>query len=137
MTQYKTTWLSRLRKPKAHNPSLFRHPSEAWAADWLQQQGLILLSHNYQSRFGEIDLIMQEQQIIVFVEVRYRDNGQHGFAAETINQRKQQKLLKTARHYLQHHHKNDVACRIDVLSIDQKADGQPHYAWHRNAFGEN
>ena len=96
-----------------------------------------LIEHNYQIRGGEIDLIMQDEKNLVFVEVRYRQHSQHGLAAETINRRKQHKLLRAARHNLQQTGTIDRACRFDVISLDQLQDGSVSYQWYRNAFGES
>jgi putative endonuclease len=128
-------WLNQL-KPRTISQPLFRHPSEEWAANWLQERGLILLAWNFQVRGGEIDLVMQDKQVLVFVEVRYRQNRQYGSAAETIDSRKQQKLLKTAQYYLQQTGKTHSQCRFDVVSIDHEKDNSLTWQWHQNAFNE-
>ena len=102
--------------------------SERLAADYLQQQGLILLSSNYSCRFGEIDLVMREGKTLVFVEVRQRSTNQFGGAAMSITHAKQKKISLTAQSYLQKH--GDSACRFDVVLID----GKRHIEWVRNAF---
>ena len=92
--------------------------AEAFAKQYLQQQGLKLLEENYRCRFGEIDLIMQDKSTTVFVEVRYRKSQRFGSGAETVDYQKQRKLIATASHYLQAH-ANAVnrACRFDVISL--------------------
>src|SRR3990172_585823 len=67
----------------------------------LQQAGLALTTRNYRSPFGEIDLVMQERDTLVFVEVRYRSSDVFGTPAETVDARKQARLRATAEHYLQ------------------------------------
>ncbi|MEN9848598.1 MAG: hypothetical protein RL368_1338 [Pseudomonadota bacterium] len=89
---------------------------EAFACAYLEQQGLQLINRNYHSRYGEIDLIMQQQQILVFVEVRYRRSASHGSSAESVNFRKQQKIILTAQEYLQNLSEIPI-CRFDVLAI--------------------
>ena len=96
---------------------------ELKAQYYLQRQGLIYLSKHYTCRFGEIDLIMKDQQCLVFIEVRSRNNPNFGSAIDSINLTKQKKLIKTALHYLQHHHLLDHQdARIDVIgqNYDQK-----------------
>jgi putative endonuclease len=75
--------------------------AEAIAAAYLKAQGLRELKRNYRCPAGEIDIIMQHQTTLVFVEVRYRANDRYGHALETIIPRKQRRLLKAAWHYLQ------------------------------------
>lgn len=89
---------------------------ENFACAYLTQQGLQLISRNYHSRYGEIDLIMQQQQILVFVEVRYRRSASHGSSAESVNLRKQQKIILAAQEYLQTLSEIPM-CRFDVLAI--------------------
>jgi putative endonuclease len=97
-----------------------RQQRGAWGEDfacaYLEQQGLQLISRNYHSRYGEIDLIMQHQQILIFVEVRYRRSASHGSSAESVNSRKQQKIILTAQEYLQSLSEIPI-CRFDVLAI--------------------
>ena len=104
--------------------------AEKRAADFLQQQGLTLLITNYRCRLGEIDLIMQDGQELVFVEVRLRRHAAFGGAGESITRHKQQKLTRAATHYLAEH--GSPACRFDaVLLADTVGD---KFEWIRNAF---
>ena len=80
-------------KLHAHNAGL---AAEKSAATFLIQHGLKLLHSNYHCVHGEIDLIMQEGKILVFVEVRLRSNPRFGSAAASITPQKQQKLIRTA-----------------------------------------
>ncbi|UTW49232.1 YraN family protein [Bacterioplanoides sp. SCSIO 12839] len=119
----------------ARNPQQKRHYGEdieQLAQQWLIQQGLQPLESNYGIKAGEIDLIMQHDQVLVFIEVRYRADNQHGSGAETITYQKQRKLRKTAEHYLQKNFGNTPPdCRFDVIS----ATGKPVvFEWIQNAF---
>lgn len=108
------------------------HEAEQLAASFLQRQGLTLLEQNYRCRFGEIDLIMQDQQAIVFVEVKMRASESFGGAAASISASKQKKLLHTARHYLSQL-STEPPCRFDALLIT----GENHQIdWIKDAFGE-
>lgn len=112
--------------------------AETLAARHLEQQGLKLLERNYRSRFGEIDLIMQHGNDIIFVEVRYRSRRDFGLAGETIDARKRHRLECTALHYLEQQRADDCAPRFDVVLIEnQQGDVQMHRAkieWIKNAF---
>jgi len=106
--------------------------AEDHACRYLQARGLQLLQRNYRSKRGEIDLILQDTDSLVFVEVRYR--RQHGFgsAAESVDAHKQSKLVACARHFLQVH--TGVAnqpCRFDVVSVTGTLNT---IDWIQNAF---
>ncbi|MDI9818002.1 MULTISPECIES: YraN family protein [unclassified Legionella] len=107
--------------------------SEQNAKRYLLGQGLKWLVSNYSCRWGEIDLIMQETDWLVFIEVRARSSASFGGAAASVTYSKQQKLLKTASHYLltnKIHNKQPV--RFDVLSFE---GSPPEINWIKNAFG--
>lgn len=99
---------------------------------FLKKKGLKLLERNYLIKGGEIDLVMQDGEFLVFIEVRYRKSQAHGSGAESVTTRKQQRLNRAARHYLQHHFGNhEPSCRFDVIS----AHGDPiTLEWIKNAF---
>ena len=107
---------------------------EQLALTWLKAQGLRLIQRNYQCKLGEIDLVMRDREVLVFVEVRFR--ARHGQVApcETVDYRKQQKLLRTARHFLLWNQAlAELPCRFDVLGISNE-QSTPRYEWIRNAF---
>lgn len=107
---------------------------ELFAENHLKKQGLTLIEKNFNSRFGEIDLIMLDKSALVFVEVRFRANTSYGSGAETVNFRKQQKIIKTAQLYLQANKKMQQRdCRFDVVSVTLAAQ-EPLIEWHQNAF---
>lgn len=104
--------------------------AEKLAAAYLQQKGLKLLESNYRCRFGEIDLIMRDGKEIVFVEVRLRSNAFFGGAGASITTSKQQKLTRTAEHYLMQH--GTIPCRFDAVLLD--ALSNDNLTWLKNAF---
>lgn len=105
--------------------------AEALAARYLESQGLQILTRNYRCRAGEIDLIAQQHDTLVFVEVRLRRSQRFGGAAESVDRPKQMRLLRAARHYLAG---RELRCRFDVLLL---ATLEPlQIEWLRDAFGE-
>jgi len=106
--------------------------SEALAADFLSSQGLTITDRNYSCRFGEIDLIARDGDIVVFVEVRSRSDSAFGGAAASITPRKRDKLLKAARHYLAGEHRTPP-CRFDAILL---TGVPPRIEWIRNAIEE-
>lgn len=104
---------------------------ETLALHYLQQQGLRLVSRNFSCRFGEIDLICQHDQILVFVEVKYRQHRGFGGAAAAVTLKKQQKITKTASCFIQQQ-RSQSPCRFDVVAITGDAPYQ--IEWIRQAF---
>ncbi len=102
--------------------------AEQQAARYLQQQGLKPVAQNYRSRFGEIDLIMQDGATLVFVEVRLRRSANFGGAAASIDAHKQQRLIRTAQQYLAGL-AHIPPCRFDAVLMDDSG-----VEWLRNAF---
>lgn len=115
------------------NPGNTGAAAEQLAAAFLHRQGLKLVETNYRCRFGEIDLICNDQNTLVFVEVRLRGNEAFGGAAASITASKQRKLVLAARHYLQQL-RAFPACRFDVVLLRGLRDND--IEWIRNAFGE-
>jgi putative endonuclease len=117
--------------------------AEAQAEAFLIQQGLVTRTRNYRCKLGEIDLIMLHKTLrgntaettLVFVEVRLRTNKRFAPALETVDYRKQQKIIKTAMRFLQEQKLYDkIRCRFDVIALDQTGTAPP-IQWIQNAFG--
>lgn len=122
-----------MKLPRLFQPSNSQGvQSENQALVYLQKQGLLLICQNYYCRFGEIDLIMQDQDTLVFIEVRYRKNNDFGGALASITKRKQSKIIKTAKHYLAQL-ETEPYCRFDVIALDQQSKTPQ---WIQNAFLE-
>lgn len=91
---------------------------EAQAAAYLEGCGMQILERNFRTRTGEIDLIARDGETLVFVEVKYRADSAMGYAAEAVDARKRQRIIRTARYYLTGHGCGaDTPCRFDVIGI--------------------
>ncbi len=111
--------------------------NEKLALDFLLKNNLQLLEKNYSSRFGEIDLVMLDDHVLVFIEVRYRKTRDFGSALESVDRAKQQRLLTTAQCFLKQHRKfQHHICRFDVVAIELDSDHQAQYDWVKSAFIE-
>ena len=105
--------------------------AEEQALKLLQAHGLALVRRNYRCRFGELDLVMRERGTVVIVEVRRRSRADFGSSLESVGTRKQQRLLRAARHLLARTPElARLACRFDVVGFD--AHGEPQ--WLQDAF---
>jgi len=109
------------------------------AAQYLTRQGLIEIGRNVHTPFGEIDLIMQQddgkEAVIIFVEVKTRRGGAFGLPEEAVNLRKQQHMHDAAVHILQNHPEYPENWRVDVVAIRQIMHASdPEITWFENAL---
>lgn len=105
--------------------------AERSAEHWLVSQGLEFIQRNMRCRVGEIDLIMTDGEYLIFVEVRHRKHHTFGGAAESVDWRKQRKLLRAARFFLAANpHWSTFPCRFDIIAYE----GNNTPLWYRNAF---
>ncbi len=97
--------------------------AEDVALNHLQSQGLSLVARNFHCRLGEIDLILCDQQVLIFAEVRMRRSQRFGGAAASVTRRKQMRLIRAAERFLQTHVEwQRHHCRFDVIAIQYPAD---------------
>lgn len=106
---------------------------EVQACDYLIAHGLQLITQNYRCKLGEIDIIMQDKDTLVFIEVRHRKQNDYVSGIESINISKQRKIIKAAKYYLLTHKlTNKFSCRFDVV-ISEHIDKQ-QFLWIKDAF---
>ena len=116
------------------NRILLGKEGEARARKYLQKKGYTIVTQNYRCRFGEIDLIVEKEQALIFIEVRYRHSTDYGLPQETVIKRKQARIKKAATLYLLGQNLWDkVDCHFDIISIYQ-AQGQEKIEHIRDAF---
>ncbi len=103
---------------------------EKKAEVFLVSEGLRLVERNFRCKVGEIDLIMQDQAVLVFVEVRFRQSTDFGGSESSISRVKQKRLIRSAQYYLQCKYSNrPPMCRFDVVAISSE-----NMNWINNAF---
>jgi putative endonuclease len=109
--------------------------AEQQARQHLEQQGLRLLAQNWACRVGELDLVMQDGDTVVFVEVRYRSHIGWGGALESIDARKRNKVSAAAQYFLQQQpHWAKHPCRFDVVAMSASEQPSQRLNWIKNAF---
>ena len=92
--------------------------AERRAERFLKGRGLHALGRNYARRSGEIDLVMLDGEILVFVEVRYRGRGAWSGGLESVDRAKQARLARTATLFLNDHPQHRFrAARFDVVAV--------------------
>ena len=92
------------------------------AAEYLSEKGFRILSRNYRSRFGEIDLIAEDGRYLLFVEVKTRESGAPVGPLEAVAPAKRRKIAKTALFYLESH-PTKLQPRFDVIAVETARGG--------------
>lgn len=106
---------------------------EGAALSFLQARGLRLVRANFLCRHGEIDLVMRDGDILVFVEVRFRRSAAFGGALGSVTAAKRRRLISAAHLWLGWHPQDaHRPCRFDVLAFEGES-----VEWVRAAFDAN
>ena len=108
--------------------------SEELIAQKLRTEGFTIIAQNYTKHCGEIDLIAQKNDLIIFIEVKARRKPLFDMA-EVISRSKQQKIIMVAKHFLAQHNINNAYCRFDVALIEY-IQNEPEISYIQNAFCE-
>jgi len=96
---------------------------EDLAAAHLQKLGYQIVAKNYRCIFGEVDIIAQDLDTLVFVEVKSRKSAMFGEPQEAVGPEKQKKLSRVALHYLQKNRFDSCCARFDVIAVRMFPDG--------------
>ena len=106
---------------------------EAAAAEHFARAGYRVVARNHRCRRGEVDLVVEQGELLVFVEVRTRETAAFGSPEETVGAKKQRRVVLAARDFLARRRGAERAVRFDVVSIVDAPDGLrlTHYP---NAF---
>ena len=107
---------------------------EEIACNFLKKIGYKIVQRNYQFGHGEIDIVANDNDILVFVEVKYRKSLTYGPPELAISKSKQKQVRKTAEAYLYDKNIKDTSCRIDVIAILHYPKKEPHINHIINAF---
>jgi putative endonuclease len=100
----------------------------------LWHQGYAILARRYRTRYGEIDIVAQDGETIVFVEVKARRTDRCGTAAESVTPWKQRRIAAMALDYLAWSGRHDSPCRFDVVAIDGVATDNVSIRHIKDAF---
>jgi len=116
----------------ASNQERAQHGEEL-AASYLAGHGYQILERNFRFGHGELDIIAQKGEYVVFVEVKTRTSEAYGPPAYSITHGKQKQLIKVAQGYLQEKRRYNSACRFDVITVEFER-GRPVLSHIENAF---
>ncbi len=107
---------------------------ESAAEQYLRHRGYRIVARNLRSSVGELDLVAEDGQVLVFVEVKARRTDAFGGAIHAVHQRKQEKLIRRAAQYLARHHIKDRLCRFDVVLLQGTDTAGSQIEHIQNAF---
>lgn len=112
----------------------FGKAGEDYTTQWLENQGFRTIARNYHSRYGEIDIIAENDEYIVFVEVKTRQDGAMVSALEAVTREKQRKILLTAQTFLSER-PSALQPRFDVSAVTVVRGEIFGLQYFPNAFG--
>lgn len=89
------------------------------AVEYLRERGYLIIEQNYFCKFGEIDIISKKDDMLIFVEVKYRKNSKTGSGEAAVNKTKQIHLINSAQNYMiEKYNTDEISCRFDVIAIN-------------------
>lgn len=110
---------------------------ESLVAGFMRKNGCMVIKRNYQCRFGEIDIIAEKGEYIIFTEVKTRREGGMVSPAESVNLKKQRRIALTAEDFL-YKYVSPLQPRFDVaeVTVYKRRDGSDGYKLNyiKNAF---
>ena len=86
--------------------------------------GYTILERNFRCRYGEIDLVAEHEEDLVFVEVKTRRGNAYGLPEEAVDLRKQRKIVEVAHHYIDVHACSERSWRVDVVAVQLSIHGK-------------
>ncbi len=109
---------------------------EEYAVKYLKKNKYKILTRNFSSKAGEIDIICRKKDTLIFVEVKARSTNNYGTPAEAVNYFKQKKIINCAKYYIMKHKINDMFISFDVIEVFMDLNHKAIKINHiKNAFG--
>jgi len=104
------------------------------ACQYLEQRGFKILERNFHSQQGEIDIIAQDGEFLVFIEVKNYSFRSLGSPLGSVRKSKKESIIHAAQTYLYKNHIHDKNCRFDVLAFYRRSDGSYAVEHIKDAF---
>jgi putative endonuclease len=101
-----------------HARLAFGKYGEDLACEELERRGYRVVARRYRTRSGELDIVAQDGEYVVFIEVKARQDGSFGDPEEAVTLQKQRKLVWMATDYLARNNLQSAPCRFDVVAIN-------------------
>lgn len=109
------------------------HQGENIAANYLKKNGYKIVERNYHCKFGEIDIIAMDGEILTFIEIKTRSSKDHIPPEFTVTKHKQSRIKKSALHFMGRHGIEKRDCRFDIVAITA-GKGKRDVVLYKNAF---
>lgn len=106
---------------------------EVVASNFLKKEGYAIITSNYRTRSGEIDLVALDGEVLVFIEVKTRSGQNYGSPLEAVTPQKQRQISKVAAEYLNINKRFDSQARFDVVAVTI-GPSSPRVELIKNAF---
>ena len=106
---------------------------ERSAISYLERQGFTILARNYTFNHGEIDVVAQDGDELVFLEVKMRRSMRYGTPEDSVTPAKQELIRRTAEGYVREKKLENISCRFDVVAI-RVENGVKTFVHYKNAF---
>ena len=90
---------------------------EQAAVEYLEKQGYVILTRNFRTGHGEVDIIARQDNVLVFVEVKARSSNRYGFPEHSVTTRKRMHILSAAEKYILDHPEFQT-WRVDVIAVE-------------------
>jgi putative endonuclease len=115
-----------------HRLLTFGRRSEILGIDYLRTVGYRIVTSGYRTKGGEVDIIAWDGDILVFIEVKARQNADP--PEDSVGFSKQRRVIRAAQSYLFRYHHREAPCRFDILAITAPKGGRPEFRLLRDAF---
>lgn len=110
----------------------FGRRSEILALDYLRKQGYRIVSSGYRMKGGEVDIIAWDGDVLVFVEVKARQNTEP--PEDAVGRPKQRRLIRAAEGYIARRRLHETPYRFDIVTVTALPRSQPRFRLIRDAF---
>ena len=118
------------------NTKILGKAGEDLAAEFYAKKGFEIVCRNFRIKSGEIDIIVQKGDLLVFAEVKALPGGNAEILAAELDKRKQRKIVETAKYFLKNHRQySNMIIRFDVVAVGLPGLETVHLI--ENAFSEN
>ncbi len=120
------------KSPKITRLKEIGNKGEGLARHFLKKQGMKYITCNYSKPCGEIDLIMQDKQTLVFVEVKTRSNESFATGEQAIHTGKQRKLKETAKAFIRENRLSNTPYRFDAVIVTNHESTHPDFRYYQS-----
>jgi putative endonuclease len=115
-----------------HRLLSFGRKSELLALDYVRSLGFRVAAAPYRTKTGEVDIVAWDGDMLVFIEVKARRNGDP--PENAVGSRKRERIIRAARAYISRYRHHEVSFRFDILSVTSYEKHRPEFRLHRDAF---